>query len=94
MNCHLTNEDRKKGARCRSFDCQGCREFYRATQEMEKEASKHEDIELISFVSRGKLIVLQTSQDKFETLHKHDKLNILKFAKLALSTLEDQILEE
>lgn len=27
MNCHLTNEQRKNGAMCRSFDCKSCKDF-------------------------------------------------------------------
>jgi hypothetical protein len=60
----------------------------------EAEASTHPDIDLLNFVSRGKLIVLQTSPDAFEIMTKEEKLNSLHFMELSLNALRVQIHNE
>lgn len=57
----------------------------------EREASIFPDIELVGFVSRGKLIVLQTSPDGFEIMSKDEKLNSISFMQKSLDALKDLV---
>lgn len=60
----------------------------------EEEAAKYLDIDLINFVSRGRLIVLQTSGDGFESMSKEERLNVIGYMQLSLAKLKDSILLE
>jgi len=55
------------------------------------EASKFPDIELLGFVSRGPLIVLQTSQENFEAMNKSEKLEVIGFMEKSLVALKDLV---
>lgn len=57
----------------------------------EREASRFPDIELMGFVSRGPLIVLQTHGDNFETMTKEEKLNTLDYIEKSVRALRDQV---
>lgn len=61
---------------------------------LEREASKHPDIELMGFVSRGNLIVLQTHGDNFELMTKEEKLNTLDYIEKVVCHLKNQVKEE
>jgi len=60
----------------------------------EKDASNHPDIELVGFISRGKLIVLQTSPDSFEVMSKDEKLNSISYMLQSLIALQEIIEKE
>lgn len=60
----------------------------------EREASRFPDIELIGFVSRGQLIILQTSPDTFELMSKQEKLNSLGYMEKSLTALKELIEKE
>lgn len=55
---------------------------------LEREASNFPDIELMGFVSRGPLVVLQTSGENFEIMTKQEKLNTLSYMIKSLQELE------
>lgn len=61
---------------------------------LEREASSFKDIELMGFVSRGSLIVLQTHGDNFEIMTKQEKLNTLEYIEKSVQALRDQIKKE
>jgi hypothetical protein len=58
---------------------------------LEREASKFPDIELMGFVSRGPLIVLQTHGGNFEVMTREEKLNTLDYIERSVRALRDQI---
>ncbi len=58
---------------------------------LEREASRFPDIELVGFVSRGKLIVLQTSPEAFELMTKQEKLNSISYMQKSLEALKEQV---
>lgn len=57
----------------------------------EKEAAKFPDIDVFNFVSRGRLIVLQTSGDYFEKMPKSEQLNVIDYAIKSLEFLKKEI---
>lgn len=60
----------------------------------EREASRFPDIELVGFVSRGQLIILQTSPDAFEMMSKHEKLNAISYMEKSLAALKELVEKE
>ena len=94
MDCSLSNSERKNGYRCRSFNCRSCRDFSAKTKEMEKEAEKFEDVDILNFVMRGSLLVLQTSGDTFEKMPKETALERINDMIMCLGRLKESISKE
>lgn len=63
-------------------------------RKLEAEASKFPDIELMGFVSRGNLIVLQTSGDHFEIMSKEEKLKTLDAIAKSIEALTGMVIYE
>lgn len=60
----------------------------------EREASTHPDIDLVDFVSRGKLVVLRTSPETFELMTKKEKLDTIDYMEKSLKALKEMIQKE
>lgn len=68
--------------------------FKKWQQDNEISTRSFPDIDLIGFVRRGQLIVLQTSQETFELMSKTEKLNSIGYMLKSLEALKDMVGKE